>query len=666
MKYIKYITFALTLLTLVSCVRDEFNFEGPALSFYPTVVQTAAEEDGNTYVLSLETSGFIDGSATATITVKMTSEGVISTVPPMEGNRITLEFNNTNQASILVTVENDEVPDDYTAEFRITGVSGELAGIGTDRFSLFVQDEDVVTLFGEDFNDCSNLNTFTGYSVTGAQVWSCTNFGLGSTAARMSGFSGGVQDNEDWLISPAYDLSSLDIGSVRFVSDRAFTGPELEFLVSTDYDGEGDPTAATWDVLDASYDTQNGNDTWASSGNINIEDYLTANTYFAFRYVSTVADGAATWTIDNFEVNSFHPNASGGGNDNLVDLPFADDFEDCMTDFSTPANWDAKNLTSKTDRNFSCRPTGVDGSRGVRVNAFSGTVGTVDTWLISKNKFDLTNLAAGTFSADIRSETGGNGTLEILYSTDYFRESPALATWEPVPNIADQLPVKGSNVFTTVSGDIPGGDYVYIAFRFSGASQDNSASYDIDNIALDPFEFGALPFNDAFEGCVEAGQFNIPENWREENVPGFNTNRGWGCRSEAGRTGWGVRASAFVGATASGADDSWLITAGAINLTEVTNVDISFWASTSFSGPGKLRVLWSSDYAGAGDPTQATWTEVTSLNTQLDALTATHTQLTADMSAAAGNSVYIAFRYYEGLANSSIAFNLDDFSLTGN
>jgi hypothetical protein len=664
MRQIITLLFIPALLLFSACNQDEDMFEGAAISFYPTVIANGTEEDGQTYLITLGTSAYIQGTGRATIQLNTSAEGVLSTVPAMDGNTIQVEINNNNEASILVTIENDAVPDDYVATFSIVNVSGEIVGIGRSKFSLFVKDTDVAPVYVENFDDCNNLNSFTPYSVTGAQGWVCTNFGRSGTAARMNGFAGGVQENEDWLISEPINLVGLGTASARFVSDKAFTGANPEFKVSTNYSGTGDPNAATWVTLDADYDTQSGNDTWTPSGNMDISDYLTDATYFAFVYKSNATLGAAQWTIDDFEISIFHPNASGGGNDNLASLPFEDDFEACTDDVSTPDGWEEWFLSSKNDNGWGCRTTaGVDDSRGVRVSAFNGEVGTIDTWLISESKFDLRNLTSGTLTFDVRSTAGGDGTLTVLYSTNYFREGPALATWTAL-DIASQLPAKDSDTFVNVGADIPGGDMVYVAFRFTGGSEINSTSYDIDNVAFTPFEFGTLPFTEGFDGCGDAGTFNIPANWIEVNVPGSKTDRGWGCNAN-GRSGSGMRASAYGGAD--GFDNAWLISEGKFNFTELTNVTLSFWVEDRFVGPGELAVKWSADYPGTGNPESYTWITLADVDAQLPGDNSTvYTQVTSNLNAAAGQQVYIAFQYTEGTNDAAGAFTIDDVQITGN
>ncbi|WP_370090523.1 choice-of-anchor J domain-containing protein [Ekhidna sp.] len=656
----KKLIYILSIVCLFASCKPEDVISGPALSFYPTTVATAVEEDEITYVLSLETSGLVN-SGTATIEVSLSAEGTIFTNPPLSGNTLTLDITEGTTAQIEVTVLNDLTPEDYTAKFRITDVSGDLGGIGTSEFTLFVLDNDNVPIYQEDFN--AGLGSFTAFSEEGAQEWGETDFGFEGAGARMSGFSGGPQDNKDWLISEAVDLSGLTSASAQFVSDVAFeVEPVLEFRVSTDYDGLGDPTTATWTTLEASYDTQTGFDTWTPSGKIDISNYLEAETYFAFYYTSNT-DVSAQWTIDDFAISVFNPDASGGGNENLVNLPFSEDFENCTTDFAIPSAFDVQYASnSKDDRGWGCRQFGVDNSRAVRVNAFGGDAGTADTWLITQNKFNLRTVGKASLQFDVKSASAGDGELKVYYSTDYFGVL-ALATWEELTDVTAQLPTKGSDTYTTVNTTIPGGDVVYLAFQFVGGTESGSSSYDIDNIVLDELNVElTLPFSDDFENCSEAGEYNMPENWIEELVPGFNTDRGWGCRP-FGRSGNGVQASAHNGDAAS--DNAWMISAGRFDLSGLTSTTLEFYVESFFDGDGGIKLLWSEDYAGSGNPENATWTEVTDATSQFPASgSGGFVLVSTNLDAAIGKTIHIAFQYESSSGNAS-SWTIDDLTFTG-
>jgi Bacterial Ig-like domain/Secretion system C-terminal sorting domain len=156
------------------------------------------------------------------------------------------------------------------------------------------------------FNDCtpsgSNILSggFTQYSVSGAQLWGCTTFGQNnSNGVQINGYSGGPVENEDWLISPAFDLTSLHFPLLQFSSRTAFAGPSLSLRVSTNYSGSGDPRQATWTTINGRF-PDTGTDAWKLSSGINLTPFKQGSVYIAFVYTSGPAVQAARWTIDDF------------------------------------------------------------------------------------------------------------------------------------------------------------------------------------------------------------------------------------------------------------------------------------------------------------------------------------------------------------------------------
>ncbi|SEW29355.1 T9SS-dependent choice-of-anchor J family protein [Chitinophaga arvensicola] len=158
------------------------------------------------------------------------------------------------------------------------------------------------------FNDCTPVGSnqlsggFTQYSVSGAQLWGCTNFGQQNTnGVQINGYSGGPVENEDWLISPVFDLTGLQFPVLQFSSRTAFAGPSLSLRVSTNYSGTGDPRNATWTALNGRFPAT-GSDAWNLSSNINLAAWKQANVYIAFVYTSGPDVQASRWTIDDFRL----------------------------------------------------------------------------------------------------------------------------------------------------------------------------------------------------------------------------------------------------------------------------------------------------------------------------------------------------------------------------
>lgn len=157
-----------------------------------------------------------------------------------------------------------------------------------------------------EFNSCGNNSEpgdgFTEYSVVGDnQKWTCTTYGINNTnGVNMNGYSGGNVSNEDWLISPRITKTFNNLPVLSFYSRGEYTGPALQLLVSTDYDGISNPNNFTWTNLDATFPPLN--DTWTLADGIDLSAYKAAPFYFAFKYVSTPEDGAARWTLDSIKI----------------------------------------------------------------------------------------------------------------------------------------------------------------------------------------------------------------------------------------------------------------------------------------------------------------------------------------------------------------------------
>jgi hypothetical protein len=161
----------------------------------------------------------------------------------------------------------------------------------------------VVPLFEESFT--ANFGNWSKQSVTGAQVWAVDpTFGNPGACAKMSGFASSVSNvNEDWLISPAINLSAVTSATLTFDNVCKFAGNDIEVFISSNYSGSGAPNAATWTPLTGNLDTNvSGAYIWKASGPINISSFTgNTNVRIAYKYTST-ASASKTWEIDNVKV----------------------------------------------------------------------------------------------------------------------------------------------------------------------------------------------------------------------------------------------------------------------------------------------------------------------------------------------------------------------------
>ena len=154
--------------------------------------------------------------------------------------------------------------------------------------------ENITVLLFENFND--NLGTFTAYDALGDQSWHQASY-QGITYANMNGYAGGTANpNEDWLISPAINKTGFADVFVEFRTAKKFEGPDLQVLVSTNYNGVGTPSNFTWVDLTNEFVFSTGNYEWVESGRVRVE--IEPNVFYvAFVYTSNAME-APSWEID--------------------------------------------------------------------------------------------------------------------------------------------------------------------------------------------------------------------------------------------------------------------------------------------------------------------------------------------------------------------------------
>ena len=147
-------------------------------------------------------------------------------------------------------------------------------------------------LFTQDWE--GDMNGWTFVTVEGNKPWNVSSYG-GNYYAYANGYNDNV-DNEQWCISPAFNLTRYEHATLTFRNAKNYNGPDLELYFSNNYDGQ-DPTHATWEPLQFNMST--GSYSWAESGEISLDAFNGQYCYIGFRYISTLADGAAAWEIDD-------------------------------------------------------------------------------------------------------------------------------------------------------------------------------------------------------------------------------------------------------------------------------------------------------------------------------------------------------------------------------
>jgi len=187
-------------------------------------------------------------------------------------------------------------------------IQGILSLFGT-TYQLTIRDtsdiigfKNIKTFFSESF--ASGLGAFTTVSVLGDQVWTYN----ATYGATISGFANSANNaNEDWLISPAINLTGANTGILKFShainkGDLASVQSDHTVWISKDY-SSGTPTSATWVQLSVPGYPVGSNWTFVSSGDVVIPTaYLgQTNVKIAFKYLSSSTQ-SATWEIKSVKV----------------------------------------------------------------------------------------------------------------------------------------------------------------------------------------------------------------------------------------------------------------------------------------------------------------------------------------------------------------------------
>ncbi len=328
-------------------------------------------------------------------------------------------------------------------------------------------------------------------------------------------------------------------------------------------------------------------------------------------------------------------------------------------------------LTNNTTLTFTFAVTNNAGINNTVVNTaeFSGTAQAdngsasyqtivhIPVLSISKSADPASDVEPGALvTYTIALANSGTASDTNVYFTDTLPAEVDLAYWVEKPAGADDtndeitwqgtLTNNTTLTFTFAVTNNATGGVVLNTAEFSGTSQtgSDSASYQTS--------FG-LPYFEDFDPCPAAG-------WAAYSVA---SNRNWGC--DFYQNNYSMLVTGYGGDVAS---NDWLISP-AFNLDLTSREILTFRTRARYTDAGtpwpQLSAMYSTNYSGSGDPTLATWTDLSGVVFSPEGSGAWTDSGELDISGINGANVYFAFQYVSSGTGSGQAttWQVDDFSL---
>ncbi|MBN2280927.1 MAG: endonuclease [Candidatus Marinimicrobia bacterium] len=187
----------------------------------------------------------------------------------------------------------------------------------TDHYLVF--DPQTATLpYAQEFT--TGFGDVYRYDAAGDREWEIYSGGYSGNCARFTEFSGYAYANEDWLITPGFDLTSTTNEYLSFITAKNYDPLPLLVKYSTNYAGIGNPAGATWTDIPATLSATNNGDVWMSSGDIDVSSLTGTNIHFAFVYQSTTTTNGY-WKLDNISLRVLDPAAIAPTISNITHTP---------------------------------------------------------------------------------------------------------------------------------------------------------------------------------------------------------------------------------------------------------------------------------------------------------------------------------------------------------
>ena len=452
----------------------------------------------------------------------------------------------------------------------------------------------------------SEFGTYMPYDVLGPQSWV-----IDYSTAKMSGYSGGANENEDWLISSPVAITNVNDAKVSVVYAAQYSGSsnDITLQVSTDYVYGNAPGSAYWTEMSTTYPNTSG---WSDFQTVetSLNNYIGQNVTVAIKYTSNNSQ-ARTIEIQSITVQE------GAG----VDPPTPPGQGEGSGTFDDPYNVAAGIAQQSAE-----------------------PIAWVHGYIVGAVKSGLTSVSS---NSDINWSGPFDLATNVLIADDatcheisqcIIVNLPAGKPLRTQVNLMDNPENLGKHL--AVNGKLR--KY----FGQAGLRDSNGTEADfVLEGGVTPPTPGTEIFSETF--ATGQGNFTIYDavlpaglNYVWQHAPSYS------C----------MKASAYVSGQ-NYAAESWLISP-AINLAGVSAASLKFEQAINYASPqGALSVMISTNYNG--DFTAATWTQL-SLDQWPAGNNWTFINSTADLTAYVGQTVTIAFKYTSS-TSASATWEVKDF-----
>lgn len=214
------------------------------------------------------------------------------------GNTATFQIENLK----LSTTYDIEIPEGYVTD----NAGNPFSGINNKDIWSFTTN--AWPIYQYSFQQCNNdfSRTWATFSVKGDSTWRCSSEGYnGDGCLSMNGFTPGIggRDNQDWVISPALDLSLYTNSTLSFAIKTKFKGLPFKVYVAKDQPIRPEAGSNEWKELEVIYPNPK-NENWILISHLDISAFKSTSTFIAFQYNASFEMGASQVFLDEISINN--------------------------------------------------------------------------------------------------------------------------------------------------------------------------------------------------------------------------------------------------------------------------------------------------------------------------------------------------------------------------